>query len=85
LKWLSELEDENISEIEIWRLHEWGFDVRQIEPGTAATGTSDENTVLVLHRLKHLTFFTRDPDFWNPRPRLLESETSACPAIVWFS
>ena len=61
------ISDENISEIEVWRLHEWGIDVRQVGLDIAATGTSDENVIPVLHRLKRPTFFTRDRDFWNPK------------------
>jgi len=57
--------DENISEIEVWRLREWGFAVRQIGPDIASLSTSDENILPVLHRLKRPTFFTRDEDFWN--------------------
>ncbi len=57
--------DENISEIEVWRLREWGIAVRQIGPDLAKASTTDENILPVLHRLKHPTFFTRDEDFWT--------------------
>lgn len=59
--------DENVSEIEVWRLREWGIAVRQIGPDVAAASISDENVLPILHRLKRPTFFTRDQDFWNPR------------------
>ncbi len=59
--------DENISESEVWRLREWRIAVRQIGPDIAEASTTDENILLVLHRLKRATFFTRDRDFWNPR------------------
>jgi len=58
--------DENISEIEVWRLREWGVAVRQIGTEVARLSISDENILPVLHRLKRPTFFTRDGDFWKP-------------------
>jgi hypothetical protein len=58
--------DENVSEIEVWRLREWGIAVRQIGPDIAAASVSDENILPILHRLKRPTFFTRDQDFWSP-------------------
>ena len=58
--------DENISEIEVWRLREWGVAVRQIGTEVARLSISDENILPVLHRLKRPTFFTRDRDFWKP-------------------
>jgi hypothetical protein len=58
--------DESISEIEVWRLREWGIAVRQIGSEIAGAGTADENILPVLHRLKRPTLFTRDEDFWNP-------------------
>ena len=59
--------DENISEIEIWRLREWRIAVRQIGPDVAKSSIGDDNILPVLHRLKRPTFFTRDKDFWNRR------------------
>jgi len=59
--------DENISEIEVWKLREWRVAVRQIGPDVAPASTTDENILPVLHRLKRPTFFTRDKDFWNAR------------------
>ncbi len=59
--------DENVSEIEVWRLREWGIAVRQIGADIAATSISDENILPILHRLKRPTFFTRDQDFWDSR------------------
>jgi hypothetical protein len=61
--------DENISEIEVWRLREWRIAVRQIGPDIAGASTTDENILTVLRRLKTPTFFTRDRDFWNPQLR----------------
>src|SRR5258706_4583452 len=55
--------DENISEIEAWRLREWHMAVRQIGRDVAKISTSDENILPVLHRLKRPTFFSRDRDF----------------------
>jgi hypothetical protein len=57
--------DENISEIEVWRLREWRVAVRQIGPDLAKVSTTDENILPVLQHLKAPTFFTRDRDFWD--------------------
>src|SRR5437667_1380486 len=57
--------DENISEIEVWRLREWHISVRQVGPDVAPASTTDENIIPVLHRLEQPTLFTRDRDFWN--------------------
>ena len=59
--------DENISEIEVWRLRECGLAVRQIGPDVANQSIGDDDILPVLHRLKQPTFFTRDGDFWNLR------------------
>ena len=59
--------DENVSEIEVWRLREWRIAVRQVGPDLAGASISDENILPILHRLKRPTFFTRDQDFWNSR------------------
>ena len=59
--------DENISEIEVWRLRECGLAVRQIGPDVANQSIGDDDILPVLHRLKQPTFFTRDGDFWKPR------------------
>ena len=56
--------DENISEIEVWRLRERRIPVRLISE-VAARSMDDENIIPVLHRLKTPTFFTKDRDFWN--------------------
>jgi hypothetical protein len=58
--------DENISEIEVWRLREWRIRVRQIGPDVGDLSIGDDNILPLLHRLKQPTFFTRDGDFWNP-------------------
>jgi hypothetical protein len=57
--------DENISEIEVWRLREWRIAVRQIGADLARPSTSDDDILPILHRLKRPTFFTRDQDFWK--------------------
>ena len=57
--------DENISEVEVWRLRERRIAVRQIGPDLAAAGLGDDNVVPLLHHLKRPTFFTRDRDFWK--------------------
>ena len=57
--------DENISEIEVWRLREWNFAVRVIGVDLAAKSAADENIIPILHRLKHPTLFSKDQDFWR--------------------
>ena len=57
--------DENISEIEVWRLRERRIAVRQIGPDLARPSIGDDNILPMLHRLKRPTFFTRDRDFWR--------------------
>ena len=57
--------DENISEIEIWRLREWRIAVRLIGADVAAKSATDENIIPILHRLKRPTLFTKDKDFWR--------------------
>jgi hypothetical protein len=57
--------DENISELEVWRLRESGIAVRQIGTEITKLGVTDENIIAVLHQLKRPTFFTRDRDFWS--------------------
>ena len=37
--------DENISEIEVWRLREWRISVRQVGPDVAPASTTDENII----------------------------------------
>jgi hypothetical protein len=56
--------DENISEVEIWRLREWRIHVRLISE-VAFKGVADENIIPVLHRLKRPTLFSKDHGFWN--------------------
>lgn len=56
--------DENISEVEVWRLREWRIHVRLVSE-VAVKGIADENIIPVLHRLKRPTFFTKDRGFWD--------------------
>jgi hypothetical protein len=52
--------DQNISEMEVWRLREWRIAVRVIGEEIAEKSINDENLLPVLHRLKRPTFFTKD-------------------------
>lgn len=61
--------DENISELEVWRLREWRIHVRQIGTDVADLSVGDDDILPALHRLKQPTFFTRDGDFWKPHLR----------------
>jgi len=56
--------DENISEVEVWRLREWRVHVRLVSE-VAVKGIADENIIPVLHRLKRPTLFSKDRGFWN--------------------
>ena len=57
--------DENISELEVWRLREARIAVRVVGVDLAEKSDSDEEIIPLLHRLKQPTFFTKDRDFWK--------------------
>jgi hypothetical protein len=61
--------DENVSELEVLRLRKCGIRVRLVGDEVADIGTSDENLLPALLRLKQPILFTQDEDFFR-RSRL---------------
>jgi hypothetical protein len=57
--------DENIPEPERELLDAWRIRVRQVGVELARKGTSDENVLPLLHKLREVTFFTRDMDYYR--------------------
>jgi hypothetical protein len=57
--------DENIPADEVELLRACRLRVSQIGEDVAAAGISDEDIVPLLHRLKGVTFFTRDGGFYD--------------------
>ena len=62
--------DENIPKEERILLAAWGIRGRVIGVEVGAIGTSDENVLVVLRRLKSPTFFTRDIDFFDQQRKI---------------
>jgi len=58
--------DENIRESHLDLLRKQGIAARKLEADLTRKGTSDDDIIPILHRLKRPTFFTHDVDFWNP-------------------
>lgn len=52
--------DENIAENQRQLLRGWGIRARQIRQDIAVQGVQDEEIVPILHRLRGVTFFSRD-------------------------
>src|SRR5579862_2291819 len=57
--------DENISELEVLRLRKWGIRVRLIWEDVAEVGTTDENLLPALLRLKRPVLFSQDAGFFR--------------------
>lgn len=57
--------DENIPESQRLLLQGWRIRVRQIGVDMGRFGMKDEEIVPLLHRLHHVTFFTRDQGFYR--------------------
>jgi hypothetical protein len=55
--------DENFPRPQRALLERWRIHVRQVGFELARKGTLDENVLPVLHRLRRVTFFTRDEDY----------------------
>lgn len=58
--------DENIPLEQRDLLRGWGVRCRAIGQDIAPLSIGDDNIVVLLHRLKQPTFFTRDEDFFKP-------------------
>ncbi len=59
--------DENFPDDQRLLLEKWGIHVRQVGRGIAEVGTADDAIIPLLHRLKNVTFFTHDQDFFKRR------------------
>lgn len=57
--------DENIPESQRRLLQGWRIRVRQIGVDVGNLGMQDEEIIPLLHRLRHVTFFTRDLGFYR--------------------
>ena len=58
--------DENIPEHQRQLLRGWRIRVRQIGVDVGHKGLSDDATIVLLHQLPRVAFFTRDDDFYRP-------------------
>lgn len=59
--------DENFPADQAKLLNEWRVPHRQIGCDISRYGIQDSNIIPVLHRLKRVTFFTQDEDFFKHR------------------
>jgi hypothetical protein len=57
--------DENIPSDEVELLRAWRLRVSQIGEDLAAAGITDEDIVRLLHRVRGVTFFSRDGGFYD--------------------
>jgi hypothetical protein len=70
--------DENFPDDQRVLLQKWGLRVRQIGRDIAAAGTADDVIIPLLHRLKGVTFFTHDQDFFK------KPHCHAAYCLVWL-
>lgn len=59
--------DENVREDQRSLLHAWGLRVQQIGSDVGRKGMKDGEIIPLLHRLRDVTFFTRDLGFVDPK------------------
>ena len=59
--------DENVSELEVSRLRRAGIRVRLIGDEVSQVGTSDEDLIRSIRKLKRPVVFTQDEDFFQFR------------------
>ena len=57
--------DENFPEDQVPLLRQWGLRVRRGGAGVARLGAKDSDLIPLLHRLRGVTFFTQDFDFFD--------------------
>ena len=57
--------DENIPDSQRLLLRDWRIQISQIGHEVSRQGIKDEEIIPLLHRLKSVTFFTRDIGFYN--------------------
>lgn len=58
--------DENFPEDQLPLLAAWGIRARRIGHDVGRLGVKDPDLIPLLHRLRGVTFFTHDRDFFNP-------------------
>jgi hypothetical protein len=59
--------NENIDVIQRRQLRQWKIHFRRIGGEVGRYGMKDRNEIIpLLHTLRHVTFFTRDHDFYHP-------------------
>lgn len=58
--------DENIIDSQRQRLRHWRIAVRHMGYDVGRQGMKDQEIIVLLHHLRHPTFFTRDEDFYVP-------------------
>ena len=59
--------DENINAIQRRQLRHWKIHFRRIGGEVGRYGMKDRDEIIpLLHSLRHVTFFTRDHDFYHP-------------------
>jgi hypothetical protein len=59
--------DENIDTRERQKLDDWRIQTRKIGLDLGSKGITDQNVIPLLHRLKTVTYFTADIDYYKPR------------------
>ena len=59
--------DENFPEDQCVVLRGWGIPFRQIGVHLSHRGAKDDDIIPLLHRQRHVTFFTQDEDFYLPQ------------------
>ena len=57
--------DENIPKDQRLLLQSWRFSIRQIGYDIGRKGVHDDDIILLLHKSRHPTFFTRDIGFYD--------------------
>jgi hypothetical protein len=59
--------DENIIDSQRHRVRQWRIAVRHLGYNMGRQGMKDQEILALLHRVRRLTFLTRDEDFYAPR------------------
>jgi hypothetical protein len=59
--------DENFPEDQCVVLRGWGIPFRQIGVHLSHRGAKDDDIIPLLHRQRHVAFFTQDEDFYLPQ------------------
>ena len=69
--------DENIIESQRQFLRSWRIRVKQIGHEIGRPGMKDDEIISLLHRIRRVTFFTRDSGFYEARPNRSEPRARA--------